>query len=359
MKTYKNKSLKKYNTFNIDVKAKYFVELESKEECLNVLDKYKDEKILILGDGSNVLFVNDWDGIVLKPVFKGIKMVKETKNTVLLEVAAGEVWDTFVRWCVKNDYAGVENLVGIPGRVGGIVAQNIAAYGQNATDTLTNITVIELATKKEITLKPEECGYEYRRTNFKSIWRDKYLITSATFELKKNNKEFELSYHERAGRYGSIKGELETFATEPYTIRDLMEATLRQRDKRLPHLDEWGTCGSFFENPVVTAEKYNELAAKVEDLQSYPVEDLSYNVSTEDLLKKHEYVKIPAGRLLDELGWKGKMDGNVGVSPSHALCVVTNKKATGKEVIAFVEKMKEDVRKNYGIELTSEVRVIK
>ena len=275
MKTYKNKSLKKYNTFNIDVKAKYFVELESKEECLNVLDKYKDEKILILGDGSNVLFVNDWDGIVLKPVFKGIKMVKETKNTVLLEVAAGEVWDTFVRWCVKNDYAGVENLVGIPGRVGGIVAQNIAAYGQNATDTLTNITVIELATKKEITLKPEECGYEYRRTNFKSIWRDKYLITSATFELKKNNKEFELSYHERAGRYGSIKGELETFATEPYTIRDLMEATLRQRDKRLPHLDEWGTCGSFFENPVVTAEKYNELAAKVEDLQSYPVEDLS------------------------------------------------------------------------------------
>ena len=358
MKIKENASLNKYNTFNIDVKAKYLVELESKEECLDVLDKYKDEKILILGGGSNILFVNDWNGIVLRPVFKGINIIEETENTVLLEVAAGEEWDSFVRWCVEHDYAGVENMVLIPGSVGGAVSQNIAAYGQNITDTLTSITAIELSTKKEITLKPEECGYEYRRSNFKNIWKNKYLITSATFELKKNNKEFELSYHERAGRYGSLKEELDAFAKEPYSIQDVMEAIIRQRNKRLPKVEDLGTCGSFFENPVVTVEKYNELAKKMEDLQSYPVENLSYNVNTKDQLEGHEYVKIPAGRLLDELGWKGKWDGNVGVFEKHALCVVTNKKATGEEVISFIEKMKDDVKKNYGVELVTEVNII-
>lgn len=359
MKVEKNISLKDYNTFKIDIKAKYFVELDCKENCLNIIDEYNDEKILILGGGSNILFINDWNGIVIKPVFKGIKVVGETEDDVELEISSGEGWDEFVRGCVKNDYAGIENMVLIPGTVGGAVSQNIAAYGQNITDTLTGISVIDLETKKEIILKPKECGYEYRRSNFKNIWKNKYLITSAVFKLRKNNKEFELSYHERAGRYGSLLEELQSFAKEPYSIHDVMEAIIRQRNKRLPHIDDWGTCGSFFENPVVTLRQYNELAKKITDLQSYPVENLSYNVNTKDEEGKQEYVKIPAGRLLDELGWKGKWEGNVGVYDKHALCVVTNMKATGEEILTFIEKMRSDVKQNYGVELVTEVNIIK
>ena len=358
MKIQKDISLKEYNTFKIDVKAKYFIELNTKEEYLDMLEKFKDKKILILGGGSNILFVNDWDGVVLKPKFKGIQVIKETKNYVCIEVGAGEEWDEFVRWCVKNDYAGVENMVLIPGSVGGAVSQNIAAYGQNITDTLSTIKAIDLSAKKEITLQPKDCGYEYRRSNFKNIWKNKYLITSAIFKLKKNNKEFELSYHERAGRYGSLKEELEAFAKEPYSIQDVMEAIIRQRNKRLPNVEDYGTCGSFFENPVVTVKKYNELAKKITDLQSYPAENLNYNVNAKEESSEEEFVKIPAGRLLDELGWKGKWEGNVGVYENHALCVVTNMKASGKEVISFIEKMREDVKKNYGVELVTEVNII-
>lgn len=356
MEIQKNVSLKNLNTFKIDSKAKYLIEIEEPNELIENKELFKNEKILILGGGSNTLLVNDWDGIVLKPIFKGKKVVKETTEYVEIEVASGEIWDDFVKWCVEKDYAGVENLVLIPGTVGGAVAQNIAAYGQNITDTLFSIRAINLETMKKVSLKPSACGYEYRRSNFKNIWRNKFLITYATFKLKKNTKKFELSYHERAGRYGSIMEELQSFASEPFSIQDVMEAIVRQRNKRLPSTDDWGTCGSFFENPIVTKEKYYELSKLIKDLQAYPVENLSYNF---DIKKEGvELVKIPAGRLLDELGWKGEWEGNVGVHDKHALCVVTNMKATGKEIKDFTDKMKADVKKNYNIELISEVNII-
>ncbi|HRZ85001.1 MAG TPA: UDP-N-acetylmuramate dehydrogenase [Candidatus Dojkabacteria bacterium] len=350
----KNVSLKNFNTFRIDVRAKYFLQLNNLNQILENSKHIRKEKVLILGGGSNTLLLNDWDGIVLVPNFKGKSIINETQEYIDIKVKSGEIWDKFVRWSVRYDYAGIENLVMIPGSVGGAVSQNISAYGQNISDTLINVDTINLETNEEKSFSPSECGYEYRRSNFKNIWRNKILITSATFRLKKHTKQFELSYHERAGRYGSILEELQSFAKEPYSINDVMRAIERQRGKRLPDVDKLGTCGSFFENPIVSKKKYLELSKRIPDLQAYPVENLSYK---NDFSKEDEYVKIPAGRLLDELGWKGKWEGNVGVYDKHALCVVTNMKATGIEVKEFSDKMREDVKKNFDVDLIPEVNI--
>ena len=343
----KNTSLKDYNTFKVDVKAKYLAIPQTIEEVKEVLKKYKDEKLIILGGGSNTLFTKDWDGLVLIPKLKGINVVKEDEKYVYVQASAGEIWDEFVRWCVKNDYAGIENMVMIPGTVGGGVSQNIGAYGQEISKVVEKINILDIKTFEEKVIKPEECGYGYRKSNFKNIWQNKYLITSTIFKLTKHTKEFELSYHERAGRYGSLKEELDSFAKEPYSIQEVMEAIIRQRGKRLPSVEEYGTAGSFFANPIVTVEKFNELSKTVEELQSYPAEGYS-----------EEYLKIPAGRLLDELGWKGKKIGNVATFERHALCVITNMKATGKEILDYIEAMKKSVMDEYGVELTSEVNII-
>lgn len=358
MKIEENYSLKNHNTFNVDVKAKLYTEITSIKDCLNVLEKYPKEKILVLGDGSNTLLIKDWEGIVIRPIIKTIRKVKENEQFIYIESGSGTNWDHFVRYCVANNYAGIENLVMIPGTVGGAVAQNIAAYGQNITDTLVSVRAVDIKSKKKVMLLPEECGYEYRRSNFKNKWRYRYIITSAVFQLRKNTKEFELSYHERAGRYGSILEELNSFAEEPYTIQDVMQAVINQRTKRLPSVDEYGTCGSFFENPVVPIKKYEELSKVISELQCYPVEDLRYHIKDWKEYRKGDFVKIPAGRILDELGWRGQWIGNVGVSEKHALCVVSNKEATGKEILDFVHEMQKDVKLKYDIDLISEVNII-
>jgi len=347
LKIEENTSLKNYNTFKVDVKVKYLAIPQTIEEIKGVLEKFKDEKLIILGGGSNVLFTKDWDGLVLIPNLKGINVVKEDKKHVYVEASAGEIWDEFVRWCVKNDYAGIENMVMIPGTVGGGVSQNIGAYGQEISKVIEEIKVLDIETFEEKRLKPKDCAYGYRKSNFKNIWQNRYLITSTIFKLTKHTKEFELSYHERAGRYGSLKEELDSFAKEPYSIQDVMEAIVRQRGKRLPSVEEYGTAGSFFANPIVTVEKFNDLSKIIEELQSYPAEGYS-----------DEYLKIPAGRLLDELGWKGKKIGNVATFERHALCVVTNMNATGEEILNFIKEMQRDVKEQYDIELIPEVNII-
>jgi len=347
MKIYKNTSLKKYNTFRVDVKTKYLAIAKTIEDIKKILNEFKDEKLLILGGGSNILLTNDWNGLVLIPNLKGINIVKEDKEYVYIEVGAGEIWDEFVRYCVKNDYAGIENMVMIPGTVGGGTSQNIGAYGQEISTILTSIKVLDTKTKEENTIKAKDCNYGYRKSNFKNIWKERYLITSSTFKLRKHTKEFELSYHERAGRYGSLKEELDSFAKEPYSIQDVMEAIIRQRTKRLPSIEEYGTAGSFFANPIVSVEKFNNLSKIVPNLQSYPADGYS-----------KEYLKIPAGRLLEELAWKGKCIGNVSTFERHALCVVTNTEASGKEILNYINQMQDDVKKNYGVELKPEVNII-
>lgn len=359
MEVKSNTSLKKYNTFGVDSKAKYFAKIKSTPQLRKILEEYQKEKILVLGDGSNTLLVEDFDGLVLKIEIEGKKIINEDDNNVHIKVGSGENWDQFVRYSVNNNWSGIENLVMIPGTVGGAVRENIAAYGHNISHSIISLEVLDIMSREIQNIDKKDCGYLYRDSKFKNEWKNKYIITSATFKLMKNSKELELSYHERAGRYGSLQGELESFAKEPYTTKDVMEAVIRQRTKRLPSIDEYGSCGSFFKNPVVPFKKFKELEKNIDELQCYPVEDLKYNLKDTKDFKDDDLVKIPAGRLLDELGWKGKWDGNVGVSEKHALCVVTNKNATGKDIYDFTNKMIEDVKEKYGVELIPEVNIIR
>jgi UDP-N-acetylmuramate dehydrogenase len=313
MKEKKNFSLKDFNTFGVDVNAKYFLEVEYVQEFPKILEKYVDEKLFVLGGGSNTLFVNDWDGVVIKLKNKGKKVLKGDSMKVFCN--AGEDWDDFVEWTVENGYAGIEKMVMIPGTVGGAVSQNIGAYGQTISDVLVEIEALDIQTKKEILLKPEDCGFEYRSSNFKKDWKNKYIVLSAVFKLEKGKND----------------------------LLESLNYVKKQREKKLPSVKDFGTCGSFFKNPFVTKEKYEEICKKIPDLDFYIEKDLR---------------KIPAGKLLDELGWKGKWNGNVGVFEKHALCVVTNKEASGKEILEFSKEMKDDVKKNFDIDLEEEVNVV-
>lgn len=361
MQVKKNYSLKKHNTFCTNTKAKYFTNVKTLDQLKEILKNYPNEEILVIGDGSNTLFVNDWDGLVLKMDIKGKDIVEEDEQTVSIKIAAGENWDDFVRYTVKNNCAGIENLVMVPGTVGGAVRGNIACYGHNISDSIVSVEVFDIESGEVKSIKKKECGFLYRDSNFKKKWKKKYIIVSTVFKLNKNSKEFELSYHERAGRYGSIKEELLSFAKEPYSVHDVMKAVIRQRTKRLPSLDDWGTCGSAFENPVVSFKKFKELSEIITDLQCYPHQDLKYDIKIggDMKFKDDDLVKIPAGRLLDELGWKGKWKKNAGVSEKHALCVVSNKMATGEEIYELLEEMKKDIQEKYGITLVSEINIIK
>jgi len=238
----------------------------------------------------------------------------------------------------------------IPGTVGAGVAQNIGAYGQEVVNTLVSIEALNRNTFKNQVFSPKECGFRYRNTFFKNEWREEYVIVAATFRLKRYEKgeESDRKYHkyiEGMKTYEGLKEELKTFAKEPYSIKNIMDAVIKQREKKLPSLKEYGTCGCVFEKPIITKEKYDELEKKIPGLPSYPFEE--------------NMVKIPAGKLLDELGWKGKWEGNVGVFERHALCIVTNREATGEEILNFIKEMQEDVLQKYDVQLGLEINIIK
>ncbi len=355
----KNKSLKELNQYGVDINAKLYVELITEVDIQELLDSnvLNKEKFLILGQGNNILFRNDFDGLIIRPIFKGKQILKEDKENVWIEIYSGEDWDTFVRWCVQNNYQGIENMVDIPSSIGGAVSQNIAAYGQNIMDVVESVSTIDLDKKEKTTFTNKMCKYSYRRSVFKSSERNKYLIISAIFKLNKEGKDIEISYHERKARYGSLEDELKSFAKEPYTIQDVMEAVIRQRGKKLPSIKEYGTCGSVFENPTVTKDKYTELSKVIPELQSYPAEKLTYTKTKWSEIDG-EYVKIPAGRIIDELGWRGKWIGNVGVHKNHALCLVTNRKASGEDIFNFLEDIRKDVKEKYDISLNYEINII-
>ncbi|MDD3474580.1 MAG: UDP-N-acetylmuramate dehydrogenase [Candidatus Dojkabacteria bacterium] len=359
MKISKNKSLKNLNQYGVDANAKIFVELEDLND-IQELENSKildNEKFLILGDGNNILFRDNFDGVVIKPKFKGKKIIKEDDKNVWIEIYSGEDWEEFVTWAVDNNYQGIENMTMIPSSIGGAVSQNIAAYGQNIMDVVESVETFDLQKKEFKTFTNEECEYGYRSSIFKRKYKSRFLLISAVFKLNKVANELETSYHERASRYGSLEEELRTFAEEPYNIKDVMIAVQNLRTKKLPSVDEYGTCGSVFSNPVVTKEKFFELSKIISELQSYPIDKLQY--TRKDWFNvNEEYVKIPAGRIIDQLGWLGKWEGDVGVYDKHALCVVTNRKASGKEVFDFLEKIRQNVKESYDIDLDYEINII-
>jgi len=359
MKVVKNASLKKFNQFGVDVKAKFLVQVDTIEDLTDVVKfpQFKNEKKFVLGGGNNTLFVNDFDGVVILIRIMGKKVVKQNNDYVWLQVGAGEDWNQLVGYCVEQNWGGIENLVMIPGTVGGAVAQNIGAYGQNIMDVFERLVAVDLQTGELVDFNYRDCQFEYRNSAFKQgRLAGKYVIASVIFKLKKSLQKFELSYHERKGRYASLVQELERIANPPYTLKDVMKAVISARSQRLPDIAKYGSCGCFFENPVVSQEKYQKLKSQIPDLQAYPADKRLVYCSTD--LAKAEKVKIPAARLIDELGFKGQWQGQVGIYKNHALCIVTKRQASGREILNFAKKIQDKVKKEYGVNLSFEVNIV-
>lgn len=335
-----------FNTLHLPVKSQNLIQIDTTED----ISRLPRENIFLLGAGANVLFTHDFPGTIGLVKIPGLKIVQETDSEVMVEFGAGVNWHDSVTWAIDHNLSGMENMALIPGTVGAAPVGNIAAYGQNQEDIFDHLTAANLQTGKTQIFSKSDCQFRYRESIFKSQSLN-LLITSVTYKLSKV-AHLELSYH--AAHHASLLPTLQSLATPPYTIRNVYDAVIRLRTEKLPDPDKIGTAGSFFKNPVVTASMAAKLKSQIPDLQTYPAEKLSYIDQTETT----QMVKIPAGMLLDKLGWRGKRIGNVGTFPTHALTVVAYPGATGSEVYNFSESMRADFQKNYGINLEYEVIIV-
>jgi len=357
MEIIENYDLKNLNTFGISARASLFVEIKNENELKELFSNplFKKNKKFFLGGGSNILLTGDFNGIVIKIALLGKKVLKENRREVFLEVGAGENWHDLVTYVVNNNWGGIENLAFIPGTVGAAPMQNIAAYGGNFSDVFVSLDAFNVETGKIEKFNKAECKLGYRNSIFKKELKDKYIILKVRLFLSKNPK-IETSYYQIGITRDSIKEELEKIAKIPYGVKDVYQAVVNIRTRKLPDPVKTPTVGSFFLNSVVSRKKYEELKKQVSELQCYPLDQLHYVNSP--TLKNEDFVKVATGRLIQELGWLGKWVGNVGIHDKHALVIVTNGKATGEEVVNFAEMVKRDFFERYGIKLETEVNLI-
>ena len=358
IKYFENEDLAKHSTMKASARARLFLDIQNIDNLKTVLKEIELLKIpyVVLGWGSNTLFSKDYEGVVIKMNIKGKEIVEDNKSTVLLKFGAGESWHEFVEYCVNNNLAGNENLAYIPGTVGAAPVQNIGAYGQVQEDIFEKLEAINVETQDIVIKNKEECEFSYRNSVFKNKYKNKFIIVNVFYRLAKAEKYIpDTSYH---SRYESLQGELAQISKGPYTLKDVFNAVISIRKKKLPQIEELGTLGSFFLNPFITKEQLKEIQKKFPNIQFYPVDKMQYPGLESRKLEESEIVKIPAGWLLEELGWKGKMNGNVGTFKNHALCVVTNGPASGSEVVNFINEMKRSVKEATGIELESEINII-
>lgn len=356
MKLHLNYSLQNLNAFRVKVKAKYFAEVLTQISLRKLLadNKFKRENKYVLGDGTNTLFTKNYNGLILKSLIKGRSKIKENSSHVFLEVGGGENWHELVLYTVNRGWSGLENMSLIPGTVGAAPVQNIAAYGQNFEDIFSSLEAINIKTGAKVQFNKNECKFGYRDSIFKHKNTGKYFITKVRLILNKQSK-VDISYH---SRYDSLESELTKFTKPPYSIKDISKAVTSIRTRKLPDIQKYGTAGSFFLNPVISKKKLLKLQKVVPEVQYYPVNKLTYLEPGDTQLIKDNYVKVAAGWLLEELGWKGKRIGNVGTSSNQSLIVINCGGATAKEIIKFTNLMREDFKKAYGIKLESEVNII-
>lgn len=329
-----NYSLRAHNTFGIDVLAKEFIEYSTKEDLVNYLQKEElQPPFLHIGLGSNLLFLKDYDGIVLHSVIHDLEIVEEDDESLVLKVGSGYDWDEFVAYCVKNKWYGLENLSLIPGEVGSSAVQNIGAYGVEVKDLITKVDVVDLQGNEKQFLN-QDCNYSYRYSIFKEPENKKYIVTHVYFRLSKN-EVFNLEY-------GSLNKVLEKF--EKVTLEHIREAVIEVRESKLPDPSVIGNAGSFFMNPVVSTQKFNELLITYPNMPHYVLND--------------DEVKVPAGWLIDVCGWKGKSIGNAGVHDKQALVLVNKGGATGQDVLHLAQAIQKNVRDKFQIEIHPEVNFI-
>ncbi|GLB52082.1 UDP-N-acetylenolpyruvoylglucosamine reductase [Neptunitalea chrysea] len=337
MNILENISLKPYNTFGIDVKAKLFASVNTENELLEVLNKYEDTPKFILGGGSNMLLVNNVEQLVIHLNTKGISISKETNDSVLVQANAGETWHEFVLWCIEHNFGGVENLSLIPGNVGTSPIQNIGAYGVELKDIFYSCEAITIATGKKKIFTKEECHFGYRESIFKTSKKGKYIITKVTFKLTTKQ-------HTLHTEYGAIQQQLESNRITSPTIKDVSEAVIAIRRSKLPDPDEIGNSGSFFKNPVVDKTTFDIFRKEHPEAPFYKVSDTEF--------------KIPAGWLIEQSGFKGKRFGDAGVHKNQALVLVNYGNATGNEIWELALNIKDTVFKNFKINIEPEVNIV-
>jgi len=334
MREYNNYSLLKHNTFGMDVKAKRYVEYDSEEELQDILPTLCGA-VLHVGGGSNLLFRGDYDGTVLHSDISGIEVLKPIENAdeVLVRVGAGVVWDDFVAWAVEQGLGGVENLSLIPGEVGASAVQNIGAYGVEAKDVIVRVEAISLTEGTKRIFSNEDCKYSYRQSVFKKELKGQYAITYVTYRLQKV-PVLKLEY----GNIKAVLGE-----KKEVTIADVRQAIIDIRKAKLPNPEVQGNAGSFFMNPVVSREKFLSLQKVYPQMPYYEVAD---------------GVKIPAGWMIEQCGWKGKALGRAGVHDKQALVLVNLGGATSDEIIRLCDTICKDVYDKFGIHIHPEVNLI-
>jgi UDP-N-acetylmuramate dehydrogenase len=332
----KNVNLKTYTTFGIDSNADQFAVFSDTDSLKELLEKIDDDKITILGGGSNMLLTKDIQGVVLKNEIFGIAVVQDNENDVLLKVGGGVVWHDFVLFTIENNYFGIENLSLIPGSVGASPMQNIGAYGVEIKDTFEKLEAVHIKTKNTETFTHQQCEFGYRESVFKRKLKGQYIITNVYFRLKKN-KELNTSY-------GAIESELKSKGIITPTIKDVSDAVIAIRRSKLPDPKELGNAGSFFKNPVVLTSVYEQIKLNYPHIPSFYI--------------NHESVKIPAGWLIETAGWKGKRIGSCGVHINQALVLVNYGGATGKEVFDLSQQIIDDIFQKFNILLEREVNIL-
>src|SRR5687768_16161720 len=333
-----NISLKPYHTFGIDVRAKYFSSFQSTDELGELLN-YKLQTTnykLVLGGGSNILFTKNYDGLILKNDIKGIELIKEDEHYVYVRVGAGENWHQFVLYCLQYNLAGVENLSLIPGNVGASPMQNIGAYGAEIKDVFYDLEAFHIKDKKLHTFSLNDCEFGYRESVFKKKYKDQFVITSVTFRLHKQ-PVFNTSY-------GAINNELENMGVKKLSIQAISQAIINIRSSKLPDWKIIGNAGSFFKNPIITENEFHELKRVFPDVVAFPA--------------GKGYIKLAAGWLIEQCGWKGFREGDAGCYYKQALVLVNYKNATGEEIYQLSEKIIQSVKQKFGVVLEREVNVI-
>ena len=331
----KDISLKPYNTFGIDVNARRFVDITSLNELKNVIrsEKY----FFILSGGSNLLLTKDIDKLVIHLNTKGIEVVQETDNDIFVKVQAGENWHEFILWCINHNYGGVENLSLIPGNVGTAPMQNIGAYGVELKDSMHELEALEIDTANAKTFANKDCEFGYRNSVFKNELKGKYIITSVTFKLTKNT-------HKLNSSYGAIQSELDKNNIINPTIKDISKTVISIRQSKLPDPKEIGNSGSFFKNPVISTSDFKNLQKTYPDAPHYVV-------------SKNE-IKVPAGWLVEQCGFKGKRFGDAGVHKKQALVLVNYNNATGREILELSKNIQKTVLEKFEIQLETEVNIL-
>jgi UDP-N-acetylmuramate dehydrogenase len=330
---FKNYSLKNYNSFRVNHKANFFLKIENNKSLIDFLSdkKFKNEKKLILGGGSNILFTKDFEGVILYSCIKGIHILEENNNHIKVKVGSGENWDDFVKFCVTKNWYGIENLSLIPGSVGAAPIQNIGAYGVEIKDYIYDVNGIDLKNNIKKTYSNKSCNFEYRDSIFKRELKNNFFVTEVTFVLMKN-KKFTLDY-----------SELKNINSQGLTIQNIRDKIIEIRNSKLPDPKLLANAGSFFKNPIINIKIATKIKEKYNDFKCYQINE--------------SMVKISAAWLIEKSGWKGHKEKNIGVYNKHALVLVNYSSENGKDIKMLSNKIKESVLKKFNIILEKEVNI--